>query len=530
MNNPSYLSSPVFWALVRYPRLFTAAVVVAVYASTCPEVLAETLRPGGGHSYSGGGSSYSGGSSSSYSSSGGGGDGDAIVFLIWLCLEHPIIGIPLTVGIMLFVFFNKAKTDKESWDSAMAATPEDMELFAAGSVSRVSNLNGLRKLDPEFSQVLFEDFAYRLFAQAHQARANPAAMAALAPYLSPRARKQLKRRQPRDVPVSNVVIGAMHIHSVVIPDTARMRDGQPNRVQVTLKFEANLTAGTPDDLHTYYLRERWLLIRDATVQTEAPTGARSLHCPSCGAPYVASDQNRCAHCNQAVEGGTFDWSVSSIGLDHQEQRPPVLTQNVAEYGNDKATVFQPMYEQRFAKLHRDDPEVTRESLAARLRMIYTELNAGWTALDLTAVRPFVSDGLYNYLQYWIDAYRNQGLRNVLEGMHVKRTEVVKTIRDRHFDAVTLRIYATGRDYTVRQSDGRKVSGSRTNNRAYTEYWTLIRAAKVRGAPRLDHNCPNCGAPLNIGMAGSCEYCGAHLTAGEFDWVLSKIEQDDSYAG
>jgi hypothetical protein len=32
------------------------------------------------------------------------------------------------------------------------------------------------------------------------------------------------------------------------------------------------------------------------------------------------------------------------------------------------------------------------------------------------------------------------------------------------------------------------------------------------------------------MGGNCEYCDAHVTAGEFDWVLSKIEQDEAYTG
>ncbi len=32
------------------------------------------------------------------------------------------------------------------------------------------------------------------------------------------------------------------------------------------------------------------------------------------------------------------------------------------------------------------------------------------------------------------------------------------------------------------------------------------------------------------MAGNCEFCQAHITSGEFDWVLSKIEQDESYLG
>ncbi|MEM9490626.1 MAG: hypothetical protein AAGC55_15880, partial [Myxococcota bacterium] len=60
---------------------------------------------------------------------------------------------------------------------------------------------------------------------------------------------------------------------------------------------------------------------------------------------------------------------------------------------------------------------------------------------------------------------------------------------------------------------------------------LIRATGVRGAARADRACPSCGAPLDqVNMAGTCEYCGSHLTSGEFDWVLSKIEQDDSYRG
>ncbi len=30
------------------------------------------------------------------------------------------------------------------------------------------------------------------------------------------------------------------------------------------------------------------------------------------------------------------------------------------------------------------------------------------------------------------------------------------------------------------------------------------------------------------MAGICDYCGAKITSGDFDWVLSRIEQDEAY--
>jgi len=83
---------------------------------------------------------------------------------------------------------------------------------------------------------------------------------------------------------------------------------------------------------------------------------------------------------------------------------------------------------------------------------------------------------------------------------------------------------------VKGETGAVVAGSKHRERAYSEYWTMIRSAGRKGATKTEPACSNCGAPLKITMAGACEHCGAHLTSGEFDWVLSKIEQDDTYRG
>ena len=59
----------------------------------------------------------------------------------------------------------------------------------------------------------------------------------------------------------------------------------------------------------------------------------------------------------------------------------------------------------------------------------------------------------------------------------------------------------------------------------------IRRRGVQENEKPAANCPNCGAPLdNVNMAGNCQYCGGKITRGDFDWVLSRIEQDESYAG
>ena len=43
-------------------------------------------------------------------------------------------------------------------------------------------------------------------------------------------------------------------------------------------------------------------------------------------------------------------------------------------------------------------------------------------------------------------------------------------------------------------------------------------------------CPACGAPLPAEMVDKCRHCGALVESSAFDWVLSRIEQDEVYAG
>src|SRR5690606_19948557 len=95
----------------------------------------------------------------------------------------------------------------------------------------------LRGQDPNFSVVLFEDFAYALFATAHQARGQ-STLDQLSPYLSQPARAALAQRSPSVAQVRDVIIGAMRITSVSqSPNDAY----GPGRSVVTLEFEANYT-------------------------------------------------------------------------------------------------------------------------------------------------------------------------------------------------------------------------------------------------------------------------------------------------
>jgi hypothetical protein len=446
---------------------------------------------------------------------------ELVFHLLRLCIYYPKIGLPILAIVIGFVLYSSyKKAQNKDWDSG---PPVQLE--------RSIDLESLRRLDPEFSQVVFEDFAFRLFSAAHRARSSEAQLAAVAPYVMLAAQRALLARAPVGQAVSSVVIGAMRTFRVEIPEQPIDVQGRPERVRIGLEFEANVTAGAKGAERTYFSVESWLFGRAATARSRA-AGGKGYPCPNCGAPWQASASGTqvCNSCGQSVDNGRFDWTVEQISLASIDERPPTLTEDVRERGTDLPTYHQAGFDSLWRSLLDSDPEVTEAAVMTRLRMIYDRLNDGWSRGDLADVRGLVSDGLYDYLQYWVNAYERQGLRNSLHDMRITHSDLCKLVRDHSYDALTIRIWGKGKDFVVRVAAGELVRGSKHRDRAYSEYWTFIRASGRRGPVAAEPKCGNCGAPLAVSMAGACEHCGAHLTQGEFDWVLSKIEQDDSYRG
>ncbi len=425
-----------------------------------------------------------------------------IAIVIAFVLFHPYTLLPVFAW-LLWRLLHHPGDDHNYWDSRTVAELPPPPSY----VSK-------RAYDPDFSGIVFEDFAFRLFSTAQRARGNPETLATLAPYVAQKARDQLAKREPAGVAVQQVVVGAMHAVNMLLPE-----DRVNGRINVRLQFEANVATAE----HTYYVVETWVFARDAGVRSKPPKPGQTFPCPSCGAPWQASATGTqvCASCGQTVDNGRFDWIVADTYLVSSDERGPSVTQDVPERGTDLPTVVSPAGEKHASELAETDP------IYARLDAVYHALNAAWAKNELAGARAFVSDGLYDYLQYWVATYKQQHVHNELVDMRITKKQLANVARDKYFDSLTFRIWATGKDFVV-DDHGRVITGSKTHERAYSEYWTLVRSAGKQVKPQASAICNNCGAPLQIDEGGACGHCGAHVTSGEFDWVLSKIEQDDSY--
>ncbi len=478
-------------------RFVAAGVVLLGVALFATEALA---RVGGGGSYGGGGGS----------GGGGGGGAGAIVyllvrFLLWLTIEHPVIGIPVDIIVIALVIFWFLKPSKKS--VSVTSSPIMAAAAGAGGVQQLDverAFNQLRRFDPKFSEIIFTDFCYALYGRAHDARGHGAtALDLLSPYLSEAARTSLLQLNPPNLKaVQGIIVGAIQVIDVRGLDTPT--------IGISIGFEANYTEFTPREGDprgemSYYVRERWELERKRDVLSPGPEQATALHCPRCGAPLQKDTLSR-------------------------EAKGPLLTSDVPEVGTDYPTVTQPNFPAVRAAFEQNNSTFSWADFQARARLIFTELQEAWSTLNWERARPHETDNIFQMHRYWIDAYQRQGLRNALDQCQITAMQPVKIKMDAFYNAITLRIFGQGFDYTI-DTAGRVVAGSKSNLRRWSEYWTFIRNSKAKPGPaRADLNCPNCGAPLKVNATGICEFCGGKITSGEFDWVLSKIEQDESYRG
>ena len=544
--------------------LFICAVLATVVVSVAYYAYA---RPGGGHGYRGGSHSSGGSrrssssshhsSSSSHRSSGSshrssssepscqverrndgmiacgsratvtvaGDETDWVLgALLFGGLVYLIFGI-IPAGLIAIVVTKTVEVVAEAVGTGRVVRVPQKD-WVVGVPKETLTAESLRKNDPNFSIVLFEDFLYSLYALAQRARGTnngDDSLGTMSAYLSSSAISSLQKRGKPAIEVFGVIVGSMQIEEF---STTSLH----SEISASVVFEANYTARhSANKTETGYVRERWTLVRSRNAISRPRGKTNVLTCPCCGAPHTEVAAGHCSHCNQVVNNGAFDWLVKSIELLESASRGPMLVSGCVEQGTDSPTVYDPRLREAMDAFVAKDPEHDWSSFERRVDMIFHEFQIAWSARDLKSMRPFLSDCLFQTQSYWVEAYKQQRLRNVTERARITRREIVKISSDLFYDAVTVRLWGTGLDYTVDENN-KLVGGSTTRERDYTEYWTLIRGSERKGRSSTEKTCPNCCAPLNINMAGVCEHCNVKITSGEFDWVLSKIEQDDSYRG
>jgi hypothetical protein len=115
----------------------------------------------------------------------------------------------------------------------------------------------------------------------------------------------------------------------------------------------------------------------------------------------------------------------------------------------------------------------------------------------------------------------------MENLEVRGIDITRVVHGRVFDDLTVRMSAVAADFEIDRNN-QIVFGDRAV-RPFSEEWTFQRSVGVATSNKpgtLENTCPACGAPVALTQIGECRYCKAAVTSGKFDWVVSRIEQED----
>jgi predicted lipid-binding transport protein (Tim44 family) len=386
-------------------------------------------------------------------------------------------------------------------------------------------VEAIRKLDPGFELESFMQRAEMAFFLVKRGMQRTDA-AAVRPYLADPLFAQLSQSlqqmqsQHRHELLESLNVRAVHL-------TAATADAERQTLRV--HFDLVYRAKTIDDANhvvqdegaDHRHGECWTFSRAASARTPAAGGVTAALCPACGAELRLALDGTCTHCRASVTNGSVDWVVSAV-----EPAPFVGYSSESQFALSSATAAEGI-----ASLRAADPAFDATAFFARVRTAFMTLEDAWCRQQLDAGRAFLSPGAYFAWSAQLETLAAEGRRNVMEHLTVNAVTPLRVVHGRVFDDLTVRISAASADYEV-DKDGRVVFGDRTV-RPFVEEWTFQRSVgtTTSGKPgTLENQCPRCGAPLALTQIGECRYCKAAVTSGKFDWVVSRIEQEDDSEG
>lgn len=185
-----------------------------------------------------------------------------------------------------------------------------------------------------------------------------------------------------------------------------------------------------------------------------------------------------------------------------------------------------------AQITARDPGFNEADFLSDVNRAFFTIQQAWTERRPDISRQVMQDGIWNQHKFQIDQYLSMNKQNVLENLAIQNTRAVAVHTDDAFDTIVVRFFARCADYDIDlNSDKHKIIKGDRTEADWAEDWVFQRSSKATTKPNggtMAKKCPNCGAPLDLDLAGICKYCRAPVMSGEFDWVLTRIEQLPNY--
>ncbi|MEW4562543.1 TIM44-like domain-containing protein [Bremerella sp. JC770] len=236
----------------------------------------------------------------------------------------------------------------------------------------------------------------------------------------------------------------------------------------------------------------------------------------------------------AIEGMGFAVIVLIIlsGICAEHLQGGLRSASLIRLGNKKASLGR--MDQALASIQEADPKFDLKNFCAAATNAYLEVEKALDTGDLSDIRSFVSDGIYQRMAFRLEEEESLGRTRKtikLQVSELSPAEITSSKNNQNaFEVISLRINGTAvRQYRLKQ-DGTDVIIEESE--PISEVWTFLRrrGAQTRSKDfgSVHGNCPNCGTDISVNQWEKCPSCESTVRSGEHDWVLSEISDQSSW--
>lgn len=105
---------------------------------------------------------------------------------------------------------------------------------------------------------------------------------------------------------------------------------------------------------------------------------------------------------------------------------------------------------------------------------FFKIQGAWANRDMSGVRGLLTDEMYRNIQGDADKLKDNKQFNKLDNIAVRTTDITEAWQESGKDYITVRFYANLLDYTLDETTGQVVAGSKNDPVKFEEYWTFTR--------------------------------------------------------
>lgn len=170
----------------------------------------------------------------------------------------------------------------------------------------------------------------------------------------------------------------------------------------------------------------------------------------------------------------------------------------------------------------------KEAFISKSTNAFTEVQRAWEKKNLSPVRRFISDGVYQRFNTQILMMNKLEQTNTFKHLKVLETKIALVEIEEPYEIIHVQYKAEISDAFT---SAKHSNLSQSFDEEFIEFWTYIRKKSDKHKDIYETtNCPNCGdgLPADMGEISKCPSCQTYINTGEFDWVLCEITQPEEF--